>query len=150
MDRVHKEYGRPSIAASLLPGANARQRTAFGAQHSHLLHATQHPIMPRLSALCLLVVVIGLVFPGASLPVSSFASSGRSSPDQQRLLDSSTAAYRRGQFTKLAQDGSVCPSAGEKQWTGTVDVADDRRLFYWFVDSRSDPARDPVILWLNG
>lgn len=61
-----------------------------------------------------------------------------------------TVEFRRGQFTKLEQDGQVCPTRGEKQWTGTVDVTDDRRLFYWFFDSRNDPANDPVILWFNG
>ncbi|KAK6525169.1 hypothetical protein TWF694_005315 [Orbilia ellipsospora] len=31
------------------------------------------------------------------------------------------------------------------------DKGDDgQHLFYWFFESRSDPAKDPVILWLNG
>jgi carboxypeptidase C (cathepsin A) len=27
---------------------------------------------------------------------------------------------------------------------------DDANLFYWFVASKNDPSRDPIILWLNG
>lgn len=39
-----------------------------------------------------------------------------------------------------------------KQYAGyvTVDQAHNRRLFYWFVESQRNPAKDPVVLWLNG
>lgn len=60
------------------------------------------------------------------------------------------SSYKAGNYTRIEQDGSACPSYGEQQWTGTVDVSDDRRLFYWFAESRNDPAKDPVILWMNG
>lgn len=32
----------------------------------------------------------------------------------------------------------------------TVDERHGRRLFYYLVESERDPARDPVVLWLNG
>ncbi|XP_035687682.1 putative serine carboxypeptidase-like 23 [Branchiostoma floridae] len=32
----------------------------------------------------------------------------------------------------------------------TVNESHGRRLFYWFVESQSDPERDPLVLWLNG
>ncbi|KAJ4147129.1 hypothetical protein LMH87_001676 [Akanthomyces muscarius] len=60
------------------------------------------------------------------------------------------SSYKAGNYTRIEQDGSTCTSYGERQWTGTVDVSDDRRLFYWFAESRNDPAKDPVILWMNG
>ena len=60
------------------------------------------------------------------------------------------AGIKFGQSSKKEQDGEVCPSYGESQWTGTIDVSDERRLFYWFFDSRNDPANDPIILWMNG
>lgn len=59
-------------------------------------------------------------------------------------------AYKHGQYTVVEQDGTVCPSYGERQWTGTIDVTDTRRLFFWAFESRNDPARDPVIFWMNG
>ncbi|UNI19924.1 Carboxypeptidase C [Purpureocillium takamizusanense] len=38
-----------------------------------------------------------------------------------------------------------------KQYSGYLDnKAVDKHLFFWFFESRNDPAKDPVILWLNG
>ncbi|XP_078481247.1 uncharacterized protein LOC100177074 [Ciona intestinalis] len=31
-----------------------------------------------------------------------------------------------------------------------VNETHDRRLFYWFIESQSEPQNDPVVLWLNG
>jgi len=37
------------------------------------------------------------------------------------------------------------------QYSGYLDnEEDDKHLFYWFFESRSDPKNDPVVLWLNG
>lgn len=69
---------------------------------------------------------------------------------QKVSVSSSSEQYIPGKFTRTAQDNSLCATRGEKQWTGTVDVSIDRRLFYWFFESRNDPSKDPVIVWLNG
>ncbi|CAG8980389.1 hypothetical protein HYALB_00003953 [Hymenoscyphus albidus] len=38
-----------------------------------------------------------------------------------------------------------------KQYSGYLDDDEkDKHLFYWFFESRNDPKKDPVILWLNG
>jgi cathepsin A (carboxypeptidase C) len=38
-----------------------------------------------------------------------------------------------------------------KQYTGYLDVISlDKHFFYWFFESRNDPKKDPIILWLNG
>lgn len=58
--------------------------------------------------------------------------------------------FQPGSFTKTAQNGIVCATHGEAQWTGSIDVSDTRRLFYWAFESRNDPANDPVIIWMNG
>ncbi|GAV52247.1 hypothetical protein ZYGR_0AG02380 [Zygosaccharomyces rouxii] len=37
-----------------------------------------------------------------------------------------------------------------KQWSGYLDYEDSKHFFYWAFESRNDPSKDPVILWLNG
>lgn len=37
-----------------------------------------------------------------------------------------------------------------KQWSGYLDITNNKHLFFWFFESRNDPKNDPVILWLNG
>lgn len=38
-----------------------------------------------------------------------------------------------------------------KQYSGYLDDdEEDKHLFYWFFESRNDPKKDPVVLWLNG
>lgn len=38
-----------------------------------------------------------------------------------------------------------------KQYSGYLDVAEeDKHFFFWAFESRNDPKKDPVILWLNG
>lgn len=58
--------------------------------------------------------------------------------------------FNPGAFTKRKQTDAVCKTLGESHWAGHVDVTKDRRLFYWFFNSRNDPAHDPIIIWLNG
>ncbi|KAK6457176.1 Alpha/Beta hydrolase protein [Scheffersomyces xylosifermentans] len=36
------------------------------------------------------------------------------------------------------------------QYTGFLDVDDDKHLFFWFFESRNDPSTDPIVFWLNG
>lgn len=59
-------------------------------------------------------------------------------------------SFKAGQFTLTPQDESTCATYGESQWTGTIDVTDSHRLFFWFFDSRNDPVNDPIIIWMNG
>lgn len=60
-------------------------------------------------------------------------------------------SFKAGTFTlKEQSDGAVCSSRGEAQWSGTIDVSDSRRLFFWAANSRNDPENDPIIFWLNG
>ena len=58
--------------------------------------------------------------------------------------------FKAGNHSIYEQDGSACATKGERQWTGTIDISDERRLFYWFFESRNDPLNDSVIIWLNG
>ncbi|KAF8265772.1 serine carboxypeptidase [Lactarius quietus] len=37
-----------------------------------------------------------------------------------------------------------------RQYSGYLDVTDGKHLFFWFFESRSNPSKDPLVLWLNG
>jgi len=43
----------------------------------------------------------------------------------------------------------ICDSS-VKQYSGYLDIAEDKHLFFWFFESRSSPADAPLVLWLNG
>ncbi|KAJ7816126.1 Alpha/Beta hydrolase protein [Mycena leptocephala] len=36
------------------------------------------------------------------------------------------------------------------QYSGYLDIAEDKHLFFWFFESRDSPSSDPLVLWLNG
>ncbi|ODQ65484.1 hypothetical protein NADFUDRAFT_52072 [Nadsonia fulvescens var. elongata DSM 6958] len=49
------------------------------------------------------------------------------------------------------KDPSILGVDNVKQFSGYLDIDEDKKhLFYWFFESRNDPANDPIILWLNG
>lgn len=37
-----------------------------------------------------------------------------------------------------------------KMFSGHIQVAPGRALFYWFVESQTNPSADPLVLWTNG
>ncbi|XP_054164306.1 serine carboxypeptidase ctsa-1.2-like [Oppia nitens] len=37
-----------------------------------------------------------------------------------------------------------------KQYSGYLNIPDGKHLFYWFVESQTNPATAPVVLWLQG
>ncbi|KAF5390154.1 hypothetical protein D9757_002924 [Collybiopsis confluens] len=44
---------------------------------------------------------------------------------------------------------SLCdPSV--KQYSGYLDIEEDKHLFFWFFESRNSPKDAPLIMWLNG
>lgn len=75
---------------------------------------------------------------------------------QQRVLSSSPSThhqlptFKAGQYNLRKQDNTTCATYGESQWTGTIDVTDTHRLFFWFFESRNDPVDDPIVIWING
>ena len=45
----------------------------------------------------------------------------------------------------------ICETTpGVNSYSGYVDLAPNVHAFFWFFESRSDPANDPITLWLNG
>ncbi|KAL1903422.1 hypothetical protein Sste5346_000048 [Sporothrix stenoceras] len=66
-----------------------------------------------------------------------------------RSRTSATVASSPRPFSIREQGDDVC-RAGTRQYSGQVNVTDDKSLFFWFFESRNNAADDPVILWLNG
>ncbi|XP_071508716.1 lysosomal protective protein-like [Diadema antillarum] len=58
------------------------------------------------------------------------------------------AAYAPDKVTKLPGIPSGAPAFN--QYSGYLNATGDKKLHYWFVESQSQPATDPLILWLNG
>lgn len=45
----------------------------------------------------------------------------------------------------------VCETTpGVKSYSGFIDLSPEIHVFFWFFESRQDPAKDPLTLWLNG
>ena len=87
--------------------------------------------------------------------LASSAGAAQWQPSDQRPLAKSPIAagkpsLKTEHFTKKRQDNATCPTYGESQWTGTINVSEGHDLFYWFFESRNDPDNDPIILWMNG
>ncbi|KAJ0408978.1 hypothetical protein P43SY_002857 [Pythium insidiosum] len=53
-------------------------------------------------------------------------------------------------LTSNAVDTEFCDAT--KQYSGyfKIDGSKSKNYFYWFFESRGDPAKDPVIIWLTG
>ncbi|KAI9708649.1 MAG: hypothetical protein M1820_003867 [Bogoriella megaspora] len=48
-------------------------------------------------------------------------------------------------------NAGVCETTpGVKSYSGYIDIAPNSSTFFWFFESRRDPANDPLTLWLNG
>ena len=47
------------------------------------------------------------------------------------------------------KEPQLCDSTVQ-QYSGYLDIDDDKHMFYWFFESRVDPDTAPLVLWLNG
>ncbi|KAI9448816.1 Alpha/Beta hydrolase protein [Lactarius psammicola] len=47
------------------------------------------------------------------------------------------------------REPNICePSV--QQYSGYLDITEGKHLFFWFFESRSNPSKDPLVLWING
>ncbi|PNS16698.1 Carboxypeptidase Y A [Sphaceloma murrayae] len=53
-------------------------------------------------------------------------------------------------YKEPGNDGVCETTPGVNSYAGYVDLAPDVHVFFWFFESRRDPAGDPITLWLNG
>jgi carboxypeptidase C (cathepsin A) len=107
-----------------------------------------------------MILIILLLFYVALF--SSFPTSAWKIP--QRLINS-TGNYASGdKWSIKEQDDRVCKT-DTRQFSGRVQITDDKNLFFCmllsaseysrlisigFFESRKDPENRPVVIWLNG
>ncbi|KAK5132046.1 hypothetical protein LTR08_000383 [Meristemomyces frigidus] len=53
-------------------------------------------------------------------------------------------------YKEPGNDGVCETTPGVNSYSGYIDLAPNVHTFFWFFESRQDPANDPLTLWLNG
>jgi len=53
-------------------------------------------------------------------------------------------------YKQPGQAGICETTPGVNSYAGFVNLAPNVHSFFWFFESRNDPANDPLTLWLNG
>ncbi|KAL1925785.1 uncharacterized protein VTP21DRAFT_668 [Calcarisporiella thermophila] len=86
--------------------------------------------------------------------VKSYAHDVEDTVRQQfdRLKDDWVRVFEHPAFpdhTMRYKHPNIC-DPGVKQISGYLDTDEDKHFFFWFFESRGNPEKDPVVLWLNG
>jgi len=66
------------------------------------------------------------------------------------VLDLTTIAGLNGTSVRYKTNELCETTPGVKSYSGYIDIAEDKHLFFWFIESRNQPSSDPITLWLNG
>lgn len=53
-------------------------------------------------------------------------------------------------YKEPGTEGICETTPGVGSYAGYIDVAPNVHVFFWFFESRQNPATDPITLWLNG
>lgn len=83
---------------------------------------------------------------GIALSLANFASSQLPA----EVTDLITIAAGNGTSLRYKSNDLCETSDGVKSYSGYIDIAENKHLFFWFFESRNDPSSDPVTMWLNG
>ncbi|PVH77469.1 alpha/beta-hydrolase [Cadophora sp. DSE1049] len=100
-----------------------------------------------------LLIILCLSKTAISIDLAAFPSDFDLLQSNQKplVVEHKPEDYSKGSYTLLHQNDTICDTGGKhKQWSGTVDVTDRKRLFFWFFESQNDPLNDPVIIWMSG
>ncbi len=53
-------------------------------------------------------------------------------------------------YKEPGKEGVCETTPGVNSYAGFINLAENVHSFFWFFESRNDPANDPITLWLNG
>ncbi|KAK2759322.1 hypothetical protein FQN54_002800 [Arachnomyces sp. PD_36] len=100
-----------------------------------------------LALVFLLVAVLVPVIDGGAVPLNSKRQYPADPTGVKTIHTPSNVTLR---YKEPGKDGVCETTPGVNSYSGYIDVAPDMHVFFWFFESRNDPATDPVTLWLNG
>lgn len=95
-------------------------------------------------------------FPGAVSELTvGMAKTHRNKPTVRKVADDEWLhVVKHEEFPahtlKITSPDKLQIDTKSKQYSGYLDVGDEKHLFFWSFESRNDPHNDPVVLWLNG
>jgi carboxypeptidase D len=53
-------------------------------------------------------------------------------------------------YKEPGKEGVCETTPGVNSYAGFINLGENVHSFFWFFESRNDPAHDPITLWLNG
>ncbi|KJX93658.1 carboxypeptidase s1 like protein [Zymoseptoria brevis] len=105
------------------------------------------------SAAALLLASASVVSANIILPNSRHGHAKRQANFPLPAADMKTFTTPTGVTIRYKEPGKegVCETTpGVNSYSGYIDLAPDMHTFFWFFESRRDPANDDLTLWLNG
>jgi hypothetical protein len=66
------------------------------------------------------------------------------------VTDLTTIAGENGTSLRYKINNLCETTPGVKSFSGFIDIAEDKHLFFWFFESRNQASSDPITLWLQG
>lgn len=85
---------------------------------------------------------------GSNASSSSSSGSGIIPPGPYTTIKTPEGVTLR--YTEPGKSGVCETTPGVNSYAGFIDVAPNVHTFFWFFESRRNPAADPLTLWLNG
>jgi carboxypeptidase C (cathepsin A) len=95
----------------------------------------------------------------SSAAFSKSSRTGRSAPllkrqyypaDAKDVKTITTPSNVTIRYKEPGKEGVCETTPGVDSYSGYIDLAPNVHAFFWFFNSRRDPANDPITLWLNG
>lgn len=109
-----------------------------------------------------LLIIVGAVVAGVAAIPGPVVHNKRGDGPRLQILPRQLPAEPTGVQTIISPNGvnitykqpgkeGVCETTpGVNSYAGFINLGENVHSFFWFFESRNDPATDPITLWLNG